>query len=95
MAVFSPLFFGPFRVITHQKQIDYDIPEEIPLVNHLITLIIKDFPQLKEYFFDKNGNLEANTAIIINGEDIRGGDGLNTKISPKDRITFFKAAGGG
>ena len=60
-----------------------------------MQLIIRDFPKLDEYFFDKEGKLSDNTSIIINGEDIRGLKNLDTPIKPEDRITFFKAAGGG
>jgi molybdopterin converting factor small subunit len=92
---FTALFFGPFRMITKNKEIKYSIDNETPIIQNLIDSIVKDFPQLKEFFFDNKGNISDNTSVIINGEDIRGGQGLQTKITPKDRITFFKAAGGG
>jgi molybdopterin converting factor small subunit len=94
-ANFKALFFGPFRMITTQKEIEYALSTSDPTIHELVTKIVHDFPKLSEYFFDKNGQLSENTSIIINGEDIRGLTGLETKIKPEDRITFFKAAGGG
>ena len=92
--IFKALFFGPFWAITKKKEIHYSLEENSHTIHQLILKIITDFPKLEEYFFE--GDIIAdNTSIIINGEDIRGGVGLDTIISPNDRITFFKAAGGG
>jgi molybdopterin converting factor small subunit len=94
-ATFKALFFGPFRMITKEKEIAYEIDRKDPTINDLLDQIVMEFPKLKEYFFDNSGQLSDNTSIIINGEDVRGQQGLQTKIVPTDRITFFKAAGGG
>lgn len=94
-ATFKALFFGPFRMITVQKEIEYSLSSPDPTIHELVAKIVDDFPKLSEYFFEKTGQLSDNTSIIINGEDIRGLTGLSTKIKPEDRITFFKAAGGG
>jgi len=91
---YKALFFGPFWAITNKKVIHYSLEGNSHTIHQLIKKIIKDFPKLDEYFFEKD-NIAENTSIIINGEDIRGGVGLDTIISPNDRITFFKAAGGG
>ena len=91
---FKALFFGPFWAITKKKEILYSIEGNSHTIHQLILKIITDFPKLEEYFFEGD-NIADNTSIIINGEDIRGGVGLDTIISPNDRITFFKAAGGG
>ena len=91
---YKALFFGPFWAITKKKEIQYSIEGNSHTIHQLILKIITDFPKLEEYFFEED-NIADNTSIIINGEDIRGGVGLDTIISPNDRITFFKAAGGG
>jgi len=91
---YKALFFGPFWAITNKKEIQYSIAGSSHTIHQLILDIIEDFPKLDDYFFDGK-NIAENTSIIINGEDIRGGLGLKTIISPNDRITFFKAAGGG
>jgi molybdopterin converting factor small subunit len=93
-AVYKALFFGPFRVIVQLKEKEYVLDAETPTIHDLLKKIITDYPQLEEYFFQEN-QISENTSIIINGEDVRGGDGLKTVIKPEDRITFFKAAGGG
>jgi molybdopterin converting factor small subunit len=92
---FKALFFGPFRMITEQKEIAYTLSVPNSTINELVQQIIRDFPKLNDYFFTPDGRLSENTSIIVNGEDVRGLDGLATKIRPEDRITFFKAAGGG
>ena len=93
--VYTASFFGPFRMVTKQKEIQYSMEKEDPSITDLVTLIVEQFPELNEYIFDKSGNPENGTAIIINGEDIRGSANMETKIQPNDRIAFFKAAGGG
>ena len=91
---FKALFFGPFRVVTKAKEIEYALKSDLPLVRDLLKEIVSQFPKLQEYIYEGD-DLSDNTSIIINGEDIKGGDGIQTVISPDDRITFFKAAGGG
>ena len=91
---YKALFFGPFWAITNKKEIHYSLEGNSHTIHQLILKIIKEFPKLDEYFFEDD-NIAENTSIIINGEDIRGGVGLDTIIPPNDRITLFKAAGGG
>lgn len=91
---YNALFFGPFWAITHKKEIPYKLEGNSHSIHQLIDKIIEDFPKLEEYFFEEE-EISDNTSIIINGEDVRGGKGLHTILSSDDRITFFKAAGGG
>jgi molybdopterin converting factor small subunit len=94
-STYTASFYGPFRMITKQKDIQYAIDKEEPTLQDLLTVIIEQFPDLYDYIYDKSGNPENGTAIIINGEDIRETERMQTKIQPTDRIAFFKAAGGG
>jgi sulfur-carrier protein len=91
---YKALFFGPFRVITKQKEIVYKFEKDAPIISDMLDQIVDSYPELNEFLFHDN-EISDNTSIIINGEDIKGGDGLKTEIKPEDRITFFKAAGGG
>lgn len=92
--IYKALFFGPFRMIVQLKEKEYTFPAKNPTIHDMVNQIIQEFPKMKEYIFEGD-QISENTSIIINGEDVRGGEGLKTVIHPEDRITFFKAAGGG
>ena len=91
---FKALMFGPFREAVKQKELVYTFAKPNPTVRDLLDRLVRDYPHLSEYLYEGQ-ELSENTNIIINGEDVRGLGGFDLEIHPEDRITFFKAAGGG
>ncbi|SRR6056297_800066 len=92
--LYTARYFGPFRIATELKQEQFDMELNEPTIRDLIDNIIQKHPELESSFF-VNGKLNNNVNIVINGEDVRSKQELSTKISPHDRITFFKGVGGG
>ncbi|SRR6056297_1115809 len=88
-------FFGPFRIVTNTKMEEFKLDHKKKItIKDLIGKIIEKYDELKDSFYI-NGELNNNVNIVINGEDIRSGNGLDTEIHRDDRITFFKGVGGG
>jgi len=44
---------------------------------------------------DREQGLLAGTIILVNGENVRGGDGLRTRVRAGDKVDLFSPAGGG
>ena len=94
MEEYRALFFGPFRLITVKKEINFTVSNENPNIKDLIDEIIAQFPKIHDLYYEA-GLFSQSVNCIINGEDIRTHNNLETLLSTTDRITFFKAAGGG
>ncbi len=92
--IFLARYFGPFRIATNIKQEEFLIEETEVTIKHLIDQIISKYEDLQESFYI-GSHLNNNVNVVINGEDIRSLQGLDTIITPKDRITFFKGVAGG
>ena len=52
-------------------------------------------PVLHDKVLDKAGNLQSSVHLLINGRDVRYLDGLETVVTPQDRIHMFPPVGGG
>lgn len=57
--------------------------------------LIRQKPQLKALMLDKEGNLAAHIAVVVNGRDVRHLDGVETMVSHEDQVDIFPPVGGG
>ncbi len=64
-----------------------------------IGLALKDlsinFPKIKNYIFDDNGDLRKYINIYLNDKDIRDLEGDQTKLSDNDEVSLVPAIAGG
>lgn len=88
-------FFSNFRTIANTKSKEYDFDLEEITIRDLLERVAKDYPDMDSYIFNRDRSISDSTSVLINGEDIRGLDNDKTLISESDRITIFKAVGGG
>jgi molybdopterin synthase sulfur carrier subunit len=86
-------FLTRFLEITGERktQID-DVNNILDLVDVLIQKYGKEF---KDLLMDTNGNLRDYLKIMINGEDIRDIDGLDTTLKDGDQVVMFQTIAGG
>jgi MoaD family protein len=64
------------------------------IVEDLLWVIVKEFPELNYLIFDKGTVIEY-LAISINNRDIQGLDGINTRLNEGDRVFIMPPIGGG
>ncbi len=86
-------FLTRFIDITREKNIKI---EDVPDINTLIEFLCKKYDEsFKEVLFDENGNLRDYLKVMINGEDIRDINGLDTPLKDGDQIVMFQTIAGG
>ena len=86
-------FLTRFIDITGEKNIKI---EDVPDINTLIEFLCKKYDEsFKEVLFDENGNLRDYLKVMINGEDIRDINGLETPLKDGDQIVMFQTIAGG
>ncbi len=86
-------FLTRFIDITGEKNIKI---EDVPDINTLIEFLCKKYNEsFKEVLFDENGNLRDYLKVMINGEDIRDINGLDTPLNDGDQIVMFQTIAGG
>jgi molybdopterin converting factor small subunit len=70
---------------------------EIPAssVTELLAALATRYPSLKFHLLDSDGNLRRHFTVFVNGEHIRELNGLDTVLSPDDKITLLASAAGG
>jgi molybdopterin synthase sulfur carrier subunit len=86
-------FLTRFIDITGEKKIQIDDVSNILALTEFLCQKYDD--TFKEVLFDDNGNIRDYLKIMINGEDIRDKDGLNTSLKDGDQIVMFQTIAGG
>jgi MoaD family protein len=88
-------FFSNFRTIANTKSKEYDFDLDEVTVRDLLERVAKDYPEMEPFIFNRDRSISDSTSVLVNGEDIRGLENDKTVLSESDRITMFKAVGGG
>lgn len=86
-------FLTRFIDITGEKSIQI---ENIADINELIEYLCQRYNEpFKKVLFDDNGNLRDYLKIILNGEDIKDIDRLDTPLKNGDQVIMFQTIAGG
>ncbi len=64
-------------------------------VGVLLDEFERRFPPVRKYLRNEEGALRSTFRVFVNGEDIRGLDGLETRLGPEDRVDVVPAIQGG
>lgn len=87
-------FFGQFKQISNEREIEYKIEKGISIHEFLIQ-VIKQFPKMKELLFDENYQLHNWVSILKNGRNIKTLEGIDTTLADGDIIAIFPPVAGG
>ena len=86
-------FLTRFIDITGEKNIQVDNIDNIDaLLEYLCQKYDKSF---KDVLFDDKGDIRDYLKIMVNGEDIRDVDGLDTPLKDGDQVVMFQTIAGG
>lgn len=69
--------------------------EPASCVGALIDALVKRYGRNFERWVRKDGKMWGLVLIMVNGQDIRMGDGFETPLSPDDEVVIFPPVGGG
>ena len=53
------------------------------------------YPGLKERLFDESGEIKRFIQVFVNDEDVRGLQGTDTPVGPRDEVSIVPAMAGG
>jgi molybdopterin synthase sulfur carrier subunit len=86
-------FLTRFLGITGERKTQID---DVNNVSDLINILLQKYGEkFKDLLLDTNGNLRDYLKIMINGEDIRDIDGLETTLKDGDQVVMFQTIAGG
>ncbi|WP_078429252.1 MoaD/ThiS family protein [Alkalihalobacterium alkalinitrilicum] len=72
-----------------------EVQLEAANVSEIMVGLRNRFPSLKEWILNEHGDLAEWMNVLVNGQDIRILQGLDTPISATDEVLIILAIGGG
>ena len=87
-------FFGEFKQISNEREIEYEIEKGIS-INEFLNQVIKQFPKMKELLYDENDQLHNWVSILINGRNIKTLEVIDTTLADGDILAIFPPVAGG
>jgi molybdopterin synthase sulfur carrier subunit len=87
-------FFGQFKQISNEREIEYEIEKGIS-INEFLIQVIKQLPKMKELLFDENDQLHTWVSILKNGRNIKALEGIDTTLASGDILAIFPPVAGG
>ncbi|MGA7860539.1 MAG: MoaD/ThiS family protein [Thermoplasmata archaeon] len=64
-------------------------------VGGLLDELEGEFPKLRRRLRDESGAVRPFVRVFVNGEDMRGLDGLQTRLGAKDQVDILHSIQGG
>jgi molybdopterin synthase sulfur carrier subunit len=86
-------FLTRFLEITGERNTQID---DVNNISDLVDVLYQKYgKEFKDLLMDAHGNLRDYLKIMINGEDIRDIEGLDTPLKDGDQIVMFQTIAGG
>ena len=85
--------FGEFREATGKETVELELPVNADCEAALRELVRME-PKLSNLLFSE-GELRDHLHVFLNGENVNHREGLRTKLSEGDVLTFFTPISGG
>jgi molybdopterin converting factor small subunit len=64
-------------------------------VGEAMLNLVEAYPTLRKHLYDQEGTLRSFVNLYLNGEDVRHLAGVDTPLSPGDKLTLIPAIAGG
>src|SRR3990167_9939975 len=64
-------------------------------VKEVLEQLSGQYPELKKHLYNEQGQLRSFVNVLVNDEDIRHTQGLDTRVAAKDAITIVPSIAGG
>jgi len=87
------LYFALLRDITHKKEEDWQKPEAT--LGNLLQDLVARYGHDFERWILKDGDLWNLVIILVNGQDVRQLQKLQTPLTSNDTVVIFPPLGGG
>jgi molybdopterin converting factor small subunit len=76
------------------KYVDVVLPPG-STIRELMADLIRQYPDLREYFVSEDGGYRGLVRVFVNDVDIRRLHGVETLLGPADRVDMFTPVSGG
>jgi molybdopterin synthase sulfur carrier subunit len=86
--------YATLRDLVSAKAIELDVRESTD-VRRLLRQASSTYPALGAKLWDEQDDLNKSIQVLVNGRAIAFLDGLDTLVSPEDRVDLFPPVGGG
>ena len=83
---------GPLRTYTGQQS---KVQAEGGTVGEVLQHLQSSYPDLGSQLYEQDGSVRRFINLFVNGEDVRGGGGLDTPVKDGDSIGILPAMAGG
>ncbi len=83
---------GPLRSYTQQQS---KVQAEGNTVGEVLQNLTTTYPGIGSQLYEQDGSVRRFINLFVNGEDIRGGSGLDTPVQPGDKLGILPAMAGG
>lgn len=64
-------------------------------VQDALDALLEQYPSLESRILDDDGTLQDHINVLLNGESIHSGAGLETPVDPADELALFPPVSGG
>jgi molybdopterin converting factor small subunit len=64
-------------------------------VANVIKSLVEKYPGLQPKVYDAAGKLQRHLLVVLNGDDVRTLDGLETAVADRDELQLLPAMAGG
>jgi molybdopterin synthase sulfur carrier subunit len=85
-------YFATLRDVTHRTEEDWTPPEAT--VGDLLRDLVRRYGTGFERLVLENGKLRF-SLVLVNGQDVREQQGLQTPLAPDDTVVMIPPVGGG
>jgi len=72
-----------------------DLQVDAPTVEETLQKLDRLFPGLRAFILNESNELRRYVNIFVNGQDIRAGEGITTKLKEGDQVRIVPAVAGG
>ena len=74
--------------------VDVTVPAQGTL-RAVISELEGQYPNVKDRLLDERGDIAGYVMFYVNGEDVRHGDGIDTRVTDQDEVVIIPAISGG
>lgn len=81
----------PLQSLTRAKQVEVHAVD----VREAIAAVDSAHPGFRDRILDSDGNVRRFVNVYVDGQDVRFGDGLDTRLADDDKLLIIPAIAGG